>query len=821
MLLLIINVYLGSTCLFGCAVDNSFLGTIRPVFFYDCGGVSSTVYSEDVFNSKNIYNENKKNMIVMEWQRYFGDKKISSGIKGILFPAKDYNNFGRLKNTEYKFTTGDFADELNSGDGPYAKEYLDYIVYNGSKNNGMETPVIKTKNAGFFERIKKFFSGVEIKAKPIKTELIAGAIKLMPPDKIGLNEMKARAINKGMPDFLRRKWAYLAIKEYYNDKGYKGAISLYDDVFSGVETYDIARIYSMEYYGYSLFESGDRAGSLSVLLEMTGRMSDVTADNYFMEVWANNYKKEDFEDYRKKQADRHKIADSYYVQDKLDCIPLIKYEPESVRTMAAIVNNLRTIYSEKLMGSAERLSFDIAGSIKAEMLKAISEGKELYNKPLWYLAAAYLCVLTEDKQAEDLVKKAQGLIAAGSMLDLQSDAVKFLIAYNKERSFSAATESLLVKIIKEYSISDRWRMDDMFKVKDSILFISAHKYFENRDFVRSAACFYKSSVSQYGLFLLDMCVDNKPMLESLARGSGPFDSVLKEIPFGNTDDLLYIAAMKSMRKKDFNSAEAYALQISPQWWDDTAVCDYWSEQKGIKCIHYYYGRTDHVIKHAGLYEDDFLRGSFISLSKKDIISEVKRLAGTGSMSSDKEKAAKADYRLANIYMSCPYLSYSDTVWAGWMWQGIHYYLGVDTWMINKIIPPQKKIQLVRTFYDEEYNNAKIANNYFIKALSLTKNRELMAKCEMGRILTARKIRREGVGSYDEFNWYGEKKIIEQKSADWQTREKEEAKSNDKELQEFIDGYGKTEFYKLYSHSCSSISEAEINKKQAERLKELN
>lgn len=317
------------------------------------------------------------------------------------------------------------------------------------------------------------------------------------------------------------------------------------------------------------------------------------------------------------------------------------------------------------------------------------------------------------------------------------------------------------------------------RLRENFLILLGNLFYKSGDYVRAAACMPDFA----GRMLIDIYLDGKQIavMDNIQKGKNkePLDEYLLTNTELKNWDMKSLTALKFLRKGDFRQANDLIKRT-----ENNAI---WYELE---------------------ITTDAAEGPRIKtrMSQKDAVELLYKLSIPNK---NTEKQAELYYQMGSIYYFTPGLSYADDIWGKSMWLTLNHDFDMESCLLNCVLPKADILNRIQDFYDNEYNNKKIAMQYFDKAESTSKNKELIAKCGLMRLLEKQ---RQFNKVYERSNWlisniaFIEKQPKERHDDLMLQRDKYilQLEGQKKDALDFEKTSESTEFYKKYFNWCAPL-----------------
>mgnify|MGYP000698820963 CR=1 FL=1 len=624
----------------------------------------------------------------------------------------------------------------------------------------------------------------------------------------------AKVTEKGMPYSEKRRWVYqairaahiLALKEEIKKMVdtsentaaairhyYEKIIMLYEKYFASENKMDVIHYRAMGRYAQALGKTGKKIEALEIYINLYDLYPPYRyriINTLKMGEWNPNNPNaaislKDINDYFALKKDKHKQIILAFIFRDLN--RLKELEPGSPRIFAIIV--------ERVMSNESRYLKKIWPALISKPGEKIEKDNPENNRLFEFKNP-------DEKFLKDAKNEDKALLLAicGYLNSIAGDteiADQYFIKCEKTKPKGMIKGQLhLFKTINEMiknpgKISDdiqRMAIEDLEwldsindrsynkLLRENYLALLGGRFFYSGDIVRAAACFNCIEKSNIGKYLIDIYASPEQIsnMEDFVSGinAQPIDKYLLARSNFAKGDMKYLMALKYLRKRDYK--KALELIESANGW--------------------------------GIWQKNLLTidGAVLPRPRQELskYETIKLLYELSLPEKNAERQAEKYYKLASIYYFCPYLSYADIIWNGMMFIGMRQAI-YDFGMSDYLIDRDKAEEIVKNFYEVEYNNKKIAEEYIQKALKLTKNNELKAKCEM--ILLLNKTRELGIPFYF-WQQYQDKAKFIKLDENYQNQIKNKIQEEQNLLKIYKDKFQDTEFYKNYINSCAIMKQ---------------
>jgi alpha-tubulin suppressor-like RCC1 family protein len=415
-----------------------------------------------------------------------------------------------------------------------------------------------------------------------------------------------------------------------------------------------------------------------------------------------------------------KWADLLFGQSKKENVP--EYDPSHQEGE----NSFRYITQDSIKNQKDELMNYIK-----ELNTILAYGKQ---NALCFALMGYISSITGDNLAAEKYFDECEKLGPDSLLKGQLHLFRTLNEFYKSKS--ELSPGLQKICIQDMAWLDSLPVDrHNSELRRNFFVLLAGKFYLSGDFVRTAACFDAIQDNSIGKFLIDTVASPEQIsnMEDFLAGkeSQPLDQYLLKNFCYSRGDMEYLQALKYLRKENLKAAYE-AIK------DAQGAC---------------------MVKNTLLSTDTAsLPRPRQVVSTRDAIKQMYELS---LPQKDKEKQAKNFYELGSIYFSCPHINRSYTGKYKWGWMNLD--------KMGNFFPG------IKGEY-QDYDSRDNAIIYIKKALALTTNKELMAKCDMILLLDNNKKSN-----------YGQQEIQQNDTS-------------------YAAKYSGTDFYRKYINSCSVMSQ---------------
>ena len=341
--------------------------------------------------------------VLKEWNGYIKDSLARESLPCILYGPADENNPCYSGGESYEFRVSMAKDRLAVA----GQDTVDYVLYVMDRNK---------KDDPWAER------------KDISREQFDGIKKIVYGGKVN--------------DFLKRRYAYQAIRYGFWLGSYDEVIKLYEDVFKTDPKRDIPYYRSTDFYGSAFLKKGMKQEALSIYMDL---YFQYPLYRYGIEDTVHgNFDVSDLKNFMDTKISVEKKASVAYMAGDLES--LVKLEPAADRTKFAVYARIQKLdydYVNKIWpwfvtGNPLERGFS-GGFYKAEItrmekiiLQLLDPVSGRQPRAFWNLMQGYLMLLGGNlKESGDYLNRSKISEDTNEKIKTQADELSLLISFIK------------------------------------------------------------------------------------------------------------------------------------------------------------------------------------------------------------------------------------------------------------------------------------------------------------------------------------------------------------------------------------------------------
>lgn len=361
---------------------------------------------------------------------------------------------------------------------------------------------------------------------------------------------------------------------------------------------------------------------------------------------------------------------------------------------------------------------DSLSTLMQPIVVDIAQNKQTPTPSLWYSASSYLHFLNKEyKQAKEMADKADNANPTEKVKG-QIAIVRLLVEINENPTLSTESDRIIaqsLKWLREKMLKENEKHQDYYGYYDTMYYtrtfqsiaseVLAKKYRSQNNIPMAVLCQNLSNGTEalrYSYYTIGEYVDNNATIADIEalktliakKDKSPLEEFLTTNAPISRNRLNELIGTKYLRAYSFAKAKEYFQKLPPSFWSKDPMSDYL--------------KVDPFAENDGTRKGTKPKTYFNKLTFAQKMIEYTQLAKQPG-----DKGAYYTYLLANAYYN---ISHAGNAWAmvQYSWSGSEYYQ-----MYNGISGDSHKA---------DYFKAITAMSLYQKAASLSKNREMKARC---------------------------------------------------------------------------------------------
>ncbi len=640
--------------------------------------------------------KNRETLNLKEWEKWFGDLLSLDDIRQLVYkvPLSDLQNPDRLKQQRWKTVLMR----------PEHRAALEYLI--------------------FAKRCEPYCV-VDRWSWDLEEEM---AERRKPAPMLKLLEEAKRRYQSVSSSFFKVRYGYQMVRLAHYVKDYRLCIDLFNQYVAPLPKNSVIWEWAARHRNGALKAMGKKSEALvntALMFDQNPAMMDEAYLDFYIPlepVWQ--------ECLRLAKDPRQKatlwmlqgLKQNHFNLEPLE--EIIKLEPKSSRAEVLLVRYINQLecsvvnsgyfFDNYALYLEEEMTW--GGFLLPELLDFIdSVDKTKVRQPaLWYAAGGYIHILLRShEEADTYLAKAESLCPSqNSDLWYQIQLLKLLNQAVKQPKITPEFENKSLAVL-QWLDDYKDQPDNRAQIHQAFYTLLGQKYLIHQDFPK-AYCMMAKAGTEHD-YLLELYPDSAQMnalLDLLSKpNKTPFEQrITTGLPW-TFDDYLSVEGTRLLRKGRYAEALAKFSQISEGYWErlrrnDVDLVETSFEQN------YYNPRT-------GLYqypENGFPRYTKLEFTRKVI--ELQNLA-----EKDRANAGYYYYQIANGFFHSPFWGFNGQLWpySSTIWRFDPQY-PFEIHGLHSVLKRQ-----YQAFW-KEYGRRKVALEYYVKAMNVTEDPELAAKC---------------------------------------------------------------------------------------------
>lgn len=330
---------------------------------------------------------------------------------------------------------------------------------------------------------------------------------------------------------------------------------------------------------------------------------------------------------------------------------------------------------------------------------------------LWQMAAGYLSILLKEYETAKIHFDQVEHIKTDDTFTPWLNAFRGLIELAKTDRISEGLETAIAPTLRQFrNYPEQYNNTIIYR---SYLILMAQKYFRAGQLAKGFCCIDQTGYGNLATsFLINHC-DHQSLERISNYITNPektvFDRFLTSNLINNIDDLYYIRGSKYLNEGNYSEALKFLAKIPPSYWNEI-------NQNLINTSF----ETNYYNPKTGLYRYPKGQNEFPAISKYEFVKKINQLLAAAEKHPD--KADLYYYQIANAY-------FHSGQWSYYM-VNLDYYPSFDFSDDNPRYPFYLETFSSTNFnhYYSEWANRKNAWYFYDKAMKVSTNKELAARC---------------------------------------------------------------------------------------------